>query len=185
METNVIRRKGIIELQLQDPMPEDTESPVVAFMKNYEGSAYWLVYDIRLSPFDYPSPFADLEASRVRCRLKPKSAAEREQVIAHLKEFQEADDGTLHWSTFDGIVHGVSVIPGQEPLLGRLHAPAIYMSYSDAMATLQGIREAWRSYQGDPAEFKIRNPYYQPDRHELVQLLDRPENPAYSSEHEL
>lgn len=173
MKTKLIRSRGQIALQLQDAMPGDDFLSLVAYMTHYTGSAYWVVYDIRLSPYDSLSPYADLEARRLRCQLKPKNDEEREQAVAHLKEYQEAEDGTLHWSTFDGIVHGVSVIPGEEPLLGRLHAPAIYMSYAEALATLQTIRASWDAYAGDPEEFRIRNPYYQPDRHELIQLLDR------------
>jgi hypothetical protein len=168
MQLKYTRQKGIIGLELQHKPEGDGAFPLVAFMLNYEKTPYWIICDRRLSRVMELSPYPDLDAGYVRCMFKPNGKQERLIATSLLNNYQEAEDGTLHWSTFDGIVKGLSILAGEKPLYGRDHSPALYFTRDQGLEVLKRIQGEWEAYTGKPEDHQVNNPHLQITRRELV-----------------
>lgn len=162
MRVMLHHRRGRIALIQVEPGKRADESNILAAMTQDEGTPCWQVYDVRLAQHVVPSPYsAEPGAENFHARHTPKDAEERAFYKAHLREYQEDANGTLHWCTFEGIVRGSPAIDGYAPAW-RSYDAAGYFGRQEGLAELRKIQAFWEAYDGDPALAKIDNPLRQP-----------------------
>jgi hypothetical protein len=162
-QTKLVTEKSCISLVIDDPEKPRGEQDVVAAMTLYEGTGCWRLVDIRLSAHRKPSAYAgSLSADNLCASYKPESAAAARLVKSLLREYQEQEDGTLLWCTFDGIVRGDPKINGYAPVTYANFDQAGYFSKAGGLRKLAEIKAFWDVYVGDPAAARIPNDHLQP-----------------------
>ncbi len=164
MKTRISSQRNSVYEVLIDDGTKRANRRVLASMSLFEGTGLWMVTDIRLHRTREPSAYSGgLFSDDIHCSIKPKNAEEAKRVRAALREFYEEEDGTLTWSTFEGLVKG----PRQDSAQSMIWSPNShngigYFSKSEGLAYLASVQEWWATYEGDPCDAKIDNPNRQP-----------------------
>lgn len=161
MKTRIANRRNThYELVIDDGSKGD-DLKVLAGMTLFEGTGCWMLTDIRLHQHRTPSPYSgDLLGDDVSSHFKPKDAEESAFVQSLLREFLIEADGSIHWSTFEGLVRGQ---PRSCSWSKSSHNGIGYFSRAEGLARLKEIQKFWDAYEGDPADAKIDNPNRQPN----------------------
>ncbi len=163
MKTKIIKKSGYIELVLDEPCDEvQFGKGVLAGMTQFDDINCWLVSDMRLSNFIQCTPYtASISADDYCSTLKPENPIQRSFVLKHLREYQEMDDGTLVWCTFNKMVVGKTHINGNCPASRYGFHPPIFHSKKDGLEILRALQSFWNEYQGTLRESKVTYPRLQ------------------------
>lgn len=160
MKTRIIsRRNNCYELIVANAASFDNRQ-VLASMVLFESTGCWMLTDIRLHQHKAPSAYSGaLSSSDISCRYSPADAAEAELVQGLLREYTLNEDGSISWSSFEGLVRGV-----KRPCCwsDNYHNGIGYFSRAEGYAYLKKLQEFWADCAEDPANVKIPNPHRQP-----------------------
>lgn len=170
MKTKIIKSKGYIELVLDEPVEGIMfDKGVIAGMTQFADLNCWILCDIRLGRNINCSPYtASIAADDYFCHLIPEDDAQRQHILSYLKEYQEHNDGTITWCSYNKMVRGLSTIDGYSPSSHLHFYPEVYHSRKNALALLIQIQEYWNNYSGTLADSKIENPYLQKTASEIL-----------------
>lgn len=170
MKTKFSFEKGRISLLVDHGKNTEAEKQVLAAMTLYEGTRCWTVIDIRLEKAPVADPWSG-SAIDFFTELKPKSAAEADEVKAMLREYEERADGTLMWCTYKNIVRGELAINGYTPVSAYGLKRYVHHTKAAGMAKLREIKAFWEKHQGTIVEGAIHNPYSQPSASDVWMAL--------------
>lgn len=165
MKTKIIKRKGYIELVLNEPVEGVLfDKGVLAGMTQHADMDCWVLADMRLGNHIQCSPYtASISADDFTSTAQPANAKERKEILSYLKEYHEFSDGRISWCSFNKIVRGQDQVKGQSPVSWSGYTPHVYHSRKDALNILMQIKDFWDGYQGLLKDSKIDNPYFQPN----------------------
>lgn len=163
MKTKIIRRRGFLALVLDAPEYSKDDRPVLAAGTEIEGTGCWIISDIRLTPKPILNRYAcSISAEDVMASFKPDSTEVALMAKALLREFDEAEDGTLSWCTFRNFLKGECGVRGYTPVSGDRVAPPIYHPRLAVINHLNQAQLFWSAFEGDVAQSTIVNPHAQP-----------------------
>ena len=171
-KTQLIQGRGYVSLVIDNPSLDPVDRIRIAEMVEYADAACWRLNDIRLCEYPVLSKYGcSISGETYHSSYSPKTDEEREVVRTMLREYWEAEDGSIHWCTFDGVVRGHADVDGYKPKTYLNFDQAGFFSYKEAMAKLLEIKSFWDSYQGNFTDAKILNPHKQPNLIELTCAL--------------
>lgn len=162
MQTKLLHYRGSqIALVLYDPKQSRDQQHRVGLMTLYEGTGCWTLEDIRLSQYRTPGPYFGQAADDFHAVAYPKSTAEADFIRSRLRRYDEGDDGSIGWCTFDGIVEGPLQAKDMEPTWLSSHCG--YFRRAEALAKLKEMQAFWDGFTGDPKTVRLPNPSRQPN----------------------
>lgn len=166
MKTKITRdRNQYIALIIDEPGKKGKERDVLAAMTLFEGTGCWKMTDVRLSRFRVPDPYAgSLNADVLHASLKPENEEDANYIKSRLREYQEDEDGTIRWCTFDGIVRGHPSVKGYAPARYKNFDQSGYFSQAEGLSKLQEIQLFWDNVPDLNYKWRINNPYWQPSQ---------------------
>lgn len=160
MKTRIIsRRNTCYELIVSNGDTLDNKQ-VLASMVLFESTGCWMLTDIRLHQHKEPSAYSgSLSNSDISCQYKPDDESEAEFVKGLLREYTINTDGSISWSSFEGLVRG-----DKRPCCwsSNFHNGIGYFSRAEGYAYLKKLQEFWAGCEEDPSKVKIPNPHRQP-----------------------
>lgn len=157
METKLKRSKGQVELVV-----DDAEQGRLAVLVEHEGAGCWCLSDTRLAPHQCVGAYSAMHNADAYCSsFKPRCLAEAAFVKSLLREYQELENGTILWATFNGLVRGHPDIDGYKPAKWANFDQVGYFSYKEGLERLREMREFWTAFEGDPNTVKLDNPHHQ------------------------
>lgn len=164
MKTRIRHERGRISLIEIDPTKKKGEENVLAAMTLYEGTGCWQLVDVRLARFKAPSQYSGgLDGQDFCARFKPESPDESAFIRSKLTRYREAEDGTIEWCTFEGIVKGSPTVSGYAPV--SYFDDAGYFNKADGLAYLTITKRFWDDYAG--GDFRRENPHRQTSETEI------------------
>ena len=170
MKTKIIKKPNYIELVLDEHCDEvKFGKGVLAGMTQFEDMNCWVVTDMRLSNLIQCTPYtASISADDYCSTLKPDNPNQRSFMLKHLREYQEMNDGTIVWCTFNKMVVGKSHINGERPVSSYGFNPPIFHSKKDGFEILLALQAFWNEYQGTLRESKVAYPRLQKNASQLL-----------------
>lgn len=161
MKTRISSRGNNCYELLVDEGPNCNDRKVLAGMTLFQGTGCWMLTDIRLHTHRTPSAYSgSLYADDISCNYKPKNEAESKLVQSFLREFTIEEDGSISWSSFEGLVRGHL----RPCAWSRTYHNGIgYFTRAEGFAYLRELQKFWLDCDADPAIVKIENPHRQPN----------------------